>query len=96
MHVVGTTHDRAGSKIGSALQRHPRLHDLLREIAAVRHDSYFERYFYQMGEAVLANEGFIDKYIGDGMMALFGMNISNPETNCPQRGERGPADALGT
>ncbi len=40
------------------------------------------RYFYQMGEAVLANEGFIDKYIGDGMMALFGMNCSNAEHNC--------------
>ena len=40
------------------------------------------RYFYQMGEAVLSNEGYIDKYMGDGMMALFGMNNSDPQENC--------------
>lgn len=40
------------------------------------------RYFYQMGEAVLQNEGYIDKYMGDGMMALFGLNNSNAEMNC--------------
>ena len=31
------------------------------------------RYFLVMGEAVLQNDGYIDKYIGDGMMALFGL-----------------------
>ena len=40
------------------------------------------RYFYQMGEAVLQNEGYIDKYMGDGLMALFGLNNSNGEANC--------------
>ncbi|MEI6231652.1 MAG: peroxidase family protein [Planctomycetota bacterium] len=40
------------------------------------------RYFYQMGEAVLHNEGYIDKYMGDGLMALFGLNCDNAETNC--------------
>jgi adenylate cyclase len=40
------------------------------------------RYFYQMGNAILRNEGFIDKYIGDGIMALFGMNTSDPVRNC--------------
>ncbi len=32
------------------------------------------RYFAQTGEVVEANRGYIDKFIGDGMMALFGMN----------------------
>src|SRR5579862_544575 len=40
------------------------------------------RYFFQMGEAVLAHGGYIDKYVGDGMMALFGMNNSDGELNC--------------
>lgn len=34
------------------------------------------RYFHKMGSAVLNNKGYIDKYIGDGMMCLFG--IQNP------------------
>ena len=40
------------------------------------------RYFYQMGECVLRNEGYIDKYIGDGMMALFGIDCTDPVVNC--------------
>jgi adenylate cyclase len=32
------------------------------------------RYFLVMGDAVLENGGHIDKYIGDGMMALFGVD----------------------
>lgn len=31
------------------------------------------RYFLAMGEAILANNGRIDKYMGDGIMALFGL-----------------------
>lgn len=31
------------------------------------------RYFRRAGEAILSNGGFIDKYMGDGLMALFGM-----------------------
>lgn len=31
------------------------------------------RYFRKMGEAILANHGFIDKYMGDGIMAIFGL-----------------------
>jgi adenylate cyclase len=40
------------------------------------------RYFYQMGEAILHNNGYIDKYMGDGIMALFGVDNNNPEQNC--------------
>ena len=40
------------------------------------------RYFYQIGECVLRNEGYIDKYIGDGMMALFGVTCTDPVMNC--------------
>lgn len=40
------------------------------------------RYFLQMGDAVLANQGYIDKYIGDGLMALFGLVESDPATVC--------------
>lgn len=40
------------------------------------------RYFQAMGEAVLKQDGYIDKYIGDGMMALFGMNCTQGDTNC--------------
>jgi adenylate cyclase len=52
-----------------------------------RHLSYdtihiLNRYFYQMGEAVLRNEGYIDKYMGDGMMALFGIANPDPTVNC--------------
>src|SRR5262245_28206535 len=36
------------------------------------------RYFLVMGDAVLENGGYIDKYIGDGMMALFGVDGGNP------------------
>src|SRR5262249_42947354 len=31
------------------------------------------RYFRKWGEAVLGNHGYLDKYIGDGLMALFGL-----------------------
>jgi class 3 adenylate cyclase/hemoglobin-like flavoprotein len=38
------------------------------------------RYYREAGEAVLANGGHIDKYMGDGMMAIFGVDaILDPE-----------------
>lgn len=40
------------------------------------------RYFFQMGQSVLRHNGFIDKYIGDGMMALFGVDSSCPKQTC--------------
>ncbi len=40
------------------------------------------RYFLAMGDAVLENGGTIDKYIGDGMMALFGVDGGQPRDLC--------------
>jgi adenylate cyclase len=40
------------------------------------------RYFLVMGDAVLENGGHIDKYIGDGMMALFGVEGGEPRDLC--------------
>ena len=34
------------------------------------------RYFLRMGEAIVNNHGVIDKYMGDGIMALFGLEGS--------------------
>lgn len=52
-----------------------------------RHLSYdiihiLNRYFQEMGEVVLANHGYIDKYMGDGLMALFGVEEQQPSMNC--------------
>jgi adenylate cyclase len=40
------------------------------------------RYFQEMGAAVLEHHGYIDKYIGDGLMALFGVNDCDASINC--------------
>jgi adenylate cyclase len=42
------------------------------------------RYFYKMSEAVLARGGVIDKYIGDGLMAVFGCGMNDPAGACRQ------------
>jgi adenylate cyclase len=41
-------------------------------------------YFHHMGEAVLRHGGYIDKYIGDGLMALFGMDGVDGGLACRQ------------
>jgi adenylate cyclase len=41
------------------------------------------RYFEAVGESVISAGGMIDKFIGDGVMALFGME-SGPEKGCRQ------------
>lgn len=40
------------------------------------------RYFRVMGQAVLDNGGRIDKYIGDGLMAVFGLNGESDSEKC--------------
>jgi len=40
------------------------------------------RYFQEMGTAVFEHHGYIDKYIGDGLMALFGVEECNDTINC--------------
>jgi len=52
-----------------------------------RHLSYdiihiLNRYFQEMGEVVLSNHGYIDKYMGDGLMALFGVDEDDTSRNC--------------
>lgn len=45
------------------------------------------RFFQMAGEAVLGHGGFIDKYMGDGMMAIFGLGLET----AADRGEAGKA-----
>ncbi|MEA2490475.1 MAG: adenylate cyclase [Acidobacteriota bacterium] len=40
------------------------------------------RYYLQVGEAVLANGGHIDRYTGGGLLALFGVNGEDAKTKC--------------
>jgi adenylate cyclase len=39
--------------------------------------SFLNRYFERMTACALAQNGFVDKYIGDGLMAIFGMFIAD-------------------
>ena len=40
------------------------------------------RYFGAVGDAILASNGYIDKYMGDGVMAIFGVEEPDPMQNC--------------
>jgi adenylate cyclase len=51
------------------------------------------RYFHCMGEAVLRHGGHIDKYMGDGLMALFGLDGVGPAEAC-RRAVRAGVDML--
>lgn len=42
------------------------------------------RYFQVVGDAIIANGGVIDKYIGDAVMALFGLDGGDPKAVCLQ------------
>jgi adenylate cyclase len=37
------------------------------------------RFFKQIGDPILANHGVINKYLGDGLLALFGLDNAPPE-----------------
>lgn len=41
-----------------------------------------DRYFYLMGESIIEHQGHIDKYMGDGIMALFGLQQEEPAKSC--------------
>jgi adenylate cyclase len=49
------------------------------------------QYFETMSEAIMANGGYVDKFIGDGIMALFGLQ-DGPEAGC--RGALAAAKAM--
>ena len=40
------------------------------------------RYFRKVGEPVLRHGGYIDKYMGDGIMAIFGLERPTPAAAC--------------
>ncbi|MEZ4449929.1 MAG: adenylate/guanylate cyclase domain-containing protein [Nannocystaceae bacterium] len=40
------------------------------------------RYFRKVGEPVLRHGGYIDKYMGDGIMAIFGLERASPREAC--------------
>lgn len=42
------------------------------------------RYFKAVGDEILKYQGFIDKYLGDGIMAVFGLNKYVDENPCMQ------------
>ena len=44
---------------------------------------FLNSYFAAVGEAIVANGGIIDKFVGDGVMALFGVS-NGPEEGCRQ------------
>ena len=39
-------------------------------------------YYREVGDAIVDNRGWIDKYLGDGIMALFGLQGGDPEDFC--------------
>ncbi len=39
-------------------------------------------YYREVGDAIVHNQGWIDKYVGDGIMAIFGLQGGNPEDFC--------------
>lgn len=40
------------------------------------------KYYKEIGEPIFSNRGYIDKYMGDGFMAIFGEQDAAPITNC--------------
>lgn len=40
------------------------------------------RYFFEMGRVINNNNGYIDKYMGDGIMAIFGLESEDTSSFC--------------
>jgi hemoglobin-like flavoprotein/class 3 adenylate cyclase len=55
---------------------------LLRRNVAYDVVHILNRYYLQVGEAVLANGGHIDKYVTGGLVALFGVTGEDAKTKC--------------
>ncbi|MCK9229114.1 MAG: GAF domain-containing protein [Syntrophales bacterium] len=51
---------------------------LARRIGPQKTVSLLNRFFSVMGEIVFENDGIVDKYLGDGFLALFGALVSSP------------------
>ncbi|HEX7706126.1 MAG TPA: protein kinase [Thermoanaerobaculia bacterium] len=91
-------HDDDDVRIAQAEQKSPMagsetplaiLHASAREFSALTrrmlaHDvvHILNRFYLQVGEAVLANGGHIDKYPAGAMLALFGLNGEDARTKC--------------
>ena len=41
------------------------------------------RYFAQVGELIERNDGYIDKFVGDGLMAIFGVDDQRTRRSAP-------------
>lgn len=54
----------------TGLSENLRPHELLR---------FLNLYFEEMVEVILAHDGFLDKFIGDGIMAVFGVPLGRPD-----------------
>ena len=50
------------------------------------------RFFSEMTEAIFAEEGTVDKFIGDAILAVFGAPVEQPD-HAAARGARGAGDA---
>jgi hypothetical protein len=73
---------RKGARGRHPLFRHPKLHDSERKELAYDVVYFLNRHFTAAAEPVLNNNGFIDKYIGDGILAAFGTRDESPATTC--------------
>ena len=50
---------------------------LVRDIGSEKTVALLNRFFSVMGEIVFRNHGIVDKYLGDGFLAIFGAPVSN-------------------